>query len=356
MALRFQSFVPSRAAFAAALPVLLAFTAARAEFAENFDGVVAPALPASWTTAQFGFTWTTTTTNPDTPPNCATATTLDHVSEAYLDSPLIQVGLTTHLVRFRHRFQLEAAAVNGDGDPVGYDGGVLEIAIGGADYQDILTAGGVFLEGGYTRTMSNQSSSLIGGRQAWSGDSGGYIATTIRLPPSTLNSTIRLRFRLSADVTNGGGVWAIDSIDTADECVSQDTAPPSLVCTANTTRPSRYDVCQDNRIRLGDMTGLAMITDNCPNPLVVTQDPPAETLVGPGTTQVTITAVDSAGNVGSCTTTLTVIDPVAGQCGICCGAGMVETLLVMFISHAGMKLSRRRLRSQAYSVRRPIAS
>jgi hypothetical protein len=41
---------------------------------------------------------------------------------------------------------------------------------------------------------------------------------------------------------------------------------------------------------------------------------------------------------------LNVINPVAGQCGICCGAGMVETLLVMCISHAGMKLSRRRSR------------
>jgi hypothetical protein len=101
----------------------------RAEFAENFDAVVALALPSGWTTASFGFSWITTTDNPDSPPNCATASTLGQVSEGYLDSPSITVGSTTHLVRFRHRFLLQA-----DADPlVGNDGGVLEIAIGGAD-------------------------------------------------------------------------------------------------------------------------------------------------------------------------------------------------------------------------------
>src|SRR5262249_2596076 len=185
--------VTGRAAFGAALTVALAVTAARADIAENFDGVAAPGLPGFWTTASFGLSWVTTTDNPDSPPNCATASTLDHVSEAYLDSPSIDIGATTHLVRFRHRFHLQGEFLR-RGFFMGFDGGVLEIAIGGADYQDILAAGGQFLTGEYTGTISTQFGSLIGGRLAWSGDSGGYIATSIRLPPSTLNSTIRLRF------------------------------------------------------------------------------------------------------------------------------------------------------------------
>ena len=350
MARRFRVFFTGRAALVRSLPVALAaalfaqftVTAARAEYAENFDGVVAPALPGSWTTAQFGFTWITTTDTPDTAPNCAAATPLVRVSEAYLDSPLINVGNTIHLVRFRHRFVLESAPA-GDGVPaIGYDGGVLEIAIGPADFQDIVTAGGVFVTGGYTLPISNQTGSLIAGRQAWSGDSGGYIATIIRLPASTLNSTIRLRFRLSCDNSVGGGIWAIDTLDAVDDCVSQDTAPPTVVCPPSIFRLTPSDPCSDPRIILGDVTGLATATDNCPNPLVLTQDPPAATRIGPGTSTVTIIATDAAGNVGQCTTTLTVVNPVAGQCGICCGAGMVETLLVMFISHAGIKLSRRR--------------
>src|SRR5262249_49004607 len=160
-------------------------------------------------------------------------------------------GATTRLVRFRHRFQLEANNPDGRGALEGFDGGVLEIAIGAGDYQDIISAGGQVLAGEYNRPISTQFRSLIGGPQASSGDSGGYIATRIRLPASTLNSTIRLRFRLSCDNANGGGVWAIDSLDVVDECVSQDTQPPTLVCPDHIL--GRLDVCMSNQFTLGDI-------------------------------------------------------------------------------------------------------
>src|SRR5262245_15013465 len=110
MAFRLRSIVTARAALAAAVPVLLVVTAARPQYAENFDGVVAPALPDSWTTASFGSSWATTTNAPHSPPNRAEATTREVISEAYLDSTLINVGATPHLLRFRHRYQLEADA------------------------------------------------------------------------------------------------------------------------------------------------------------------------------------------------------------------------------------------------------
>jgi hypothetical protein len=155
MALRSRSVVPQRAVLAAALPLLLAVTAARAQYAEDFDAVEVPALPPSWTTANFGFSWTTTTDTPDSPFNCAAATPLDRVSEAYLDSTLISIGATIHLVRFRQRFDLEAAGNVARGNPLGFDGGVLEIAIGAGNYQDIITAGGEFLAGGYNLPISD---------------------------------------------------------------------------------------------------------------------------------------------------------------------------------------------------------
>jgi hypothetical protein len=237
---------------------------------------------------------------------------------------------------------------------LGYDGGVLEIAIGPADYQDIIAAGGEFLDGGYTRIISSQNGSLIGGRPAWTGDSAGYILTRIRLPQSAVNSVFRLRFRLSCDNSNGGGVWAIDTLDVVDECVSQDVEAPVVVCVAPFSAPGRGYICDDPRLPLGNMA--ATITDNCPNPLTVTQDPPVGTQIPPGTTQVTVTATDLAGNVGQCTTTITVFDPVAGQCGICCGPAYFELLGMTFGSLAYRKLARRRRRSQAYSVRRHIDS
>ena len=359
MALRSRTVVLQRAALAAALPLLLAVTATRAQYAENFDALAAPALPANWTTASFGFSWVTTTNAPHSPPNRAEATTLDVVSEAYLDSTLINVGATPHLLRFRHRFQLEADAPAGlvaDGGalrglpgPVGYDGGVLEIAIGPGDYQDIIAAGGEFLANGYTLPITNQSGSLISDRQAWSGTSLGLIVTTIRLPPSALNSTIRLRFRLSADSQNGGGFWAIDTIEIVDECISQDTEPPTIVCAEPFSHPGRTYICDDPRLTIGSM--LTSITDNCVGDLVVTQDPPEGTQLPPGSTLITVTATDPAGNVAQCSTTLTVVDPVAGQCGICCGAGFVEAFLVTFGSLAGRRLSRRRYRPVASGPR-----
>jgi len=54
-----RASVAGCAAIAAVRCVLVAATAVRAEFAENFDGVAAPALPGFWTTASFGLSWAT---------------------------------------------------------------------------------------------------------------------------------------------------------------------------------------------------------------------------------------------------------------------------------------------------------
>ena len=340
-----RTCVGGRAAMAAALGVLVSVSAVRGDFSENFDGLNPPALPGFWTTASFGLSWATSNQNPDSPPNSARAATQEFLSEGYLDSPSIAINEFTHIVRFRHRFQLEADGGDGlsRGNPVGYDGGVLEIAIGGADYQDIIAAGGEFLAGGYNFTISEGFGSLIGGRQAWSGISGDYITTTIRLPASVLNSTIRLRFRLSSDQNNGGGFWSVDSVQVVDECVDQDTQPPVLTCAAVVL----IDRCTDH---VYNVIGGATVTDNCPNPMVVTQNPPAGTFFEAGIwpaapLQVIVTATDAAGNVSQCTTTLQVGNPLPpGGCGICCGAGMVEGLVVMFGAFAGARWMRRRRR------------
>lgn len=60
-----------------------------------------------------------------------------------------------------------------------------------------------------------------------------------------------------------------------------------------------------------DYTGDAVATDNCNPAPVITQDPAAGTMVGMGVTTITMTATDAAGNVGTCTFTVTV-DEVAG--------------------------------------------
>ena len=53
---------------------------------------------------------------------------------------------------------------------------------GGNTFQDILAVGGSFSLGGYNRTISTDRGSPIAGRQAWSGNSGGFICTMVNLP------------------------------------------------------------------------------------------------------------------------------------------------------------------------------
>jgi hypothetical protein len=98
---------------------------------------------------------------------------------------------------------------------------VLEISINGFPYQDIIEAGGSWVTGGYNRTISGGFGSPIGGRQAWSGLSGGtpempgYITTTVNFPPTANGQIVQLRWRVVTDgsvVASGvHGGW-IDSI------------------------------------------------------------------------------------------------------------------------------------------------
>src|SRR6476619_7526280 len=158
--------------------------------AQSFDNVVPPMLPPDWlATNALGPPplWVTSDSGlpmppADTPPNAAFVDDPGLVSDKRLDSLHFPVsGASVHLL-FEHNFNLEASDV----DPnVGFDGGVLEMSFdGGNTFQDILTVGGSFVMGGYNRTISSDRGSPIAGRQAWSGNSQGFITTVVNLPVS----------------------------------------------------------------------------------------------------------------------------------------------------------------------------
>ena len=109
---------------------------------------------------------------------------------------------------FRHNFNLEASPT----DPnVGFDGGVLELSTdGGNTFQDILAAGGSFIRGGYNRTIATDRGSPIAGRQAWSGNSGGFITTIVNLP--AIQTVGRLRWRMASDTSGSGQGWRVDTV------------------------------------------------------------------------------------------------------------------------------------------------
>jgi hypothetical protein len=152
---------------------------------EAFDNVIPPALPPRWTATNAQGPpplWVTSSSGVPAPP----ADTLPNAM--FIDDPGVvsdkrldyQFFTDMEEVSFRHNFNLEASDV----DPtLGFDGAVLELSTdGGNTFQDITDAGGSFLEGGYNRTISPDQGSPIAGRQAWSGNSQGFITTVIDIP------------------------------------------------------------------------------------------------------------------------------------------------------------------------------
>lgn len=184
-----------------------------ATFSENFDGVTAPAIPANWTVAavQNGTPFVTTTNNANSSPNAIYALDPTTVGGGTnLTSPSIPVTIAAAVLSFRNRYDTEN----------GWDGGVLEISINGGAFQDIITAGGSFIENGYNGTLgANGTNNPLNGRSAWTGNSNGYLTTKVRLPAAAAGQNVQLRFRFGADDnTTGAGPnpgWYIDNIEVA---------------------------------------------------------------------------------------------------------------------------------------------
>ncbi len=175
---------------------------------QNFDGVTAPALPAGWSTATLTGTanlWVTNASSPDTPANRAFAGDPATVSDNVLVSPSIAIPAGSAALTFRNNYATEST----------FDGGVLEIKIGAGAFQDIIGAGGTFAAGGYNAVISTSFGSPIGGRQAWSGSSAGYITTTVNLPPAASGQNILLRWRMASDSSVSATGWSVDTVSVA---------------------------------------------------------------------------------------------------------------------------------------------
>lgn len=191
----------------------------RMTITENFDNVTPPALPGWIATNAQGPPplWVTSDSGvpippADIPPNAAFVDDPPVVSDKLLDSFSFSFfeGIDPVLT-FRHNFNLEAS----DADPnLGFDGGVLEMSTdGGNTFQDILAAGGSFGMGGYNRTISTDRGSPIAGREAWSGNSQGFITTVVSLPNiQTPNSGI-LRWRMASDTSGSNEGWRVDTVN-----------------------------------------------------------------------------------------------------------------------------------------------
>ena len=174
-------------------------------FTENFDGVTAPAFPAGWTAASEagGINFVSSTTTPNTAPNAAFAADPTTVGGGTsLTSPSIPITAQAATVTFRNNFNTEA----------GWDGGVLEISIGAGAFTDIITAGGSFIQNGYNGALGAGVNNPLANRQAWNGNSSGYITTVAALPAAAAGQNVRLRWRFGADDNTAAVGWFVDTV------------------------------------------------------------------------------------------------------------------------------------------------
>ncbi len=197
-----------------------------ATLSQNFDAVAAPALPTGWssTVVSQQTPWVTVSGAYDTTPNSAFANDLTTPGISYLYSPVVPVASTNAQLTFRQNFNTEygAAVVNNQVVYDYYDGGDLQISIGGGSFRDIISAGGMFVSGGYTSSLYVGSGNPMGGSNVWSGNSGGWITTTLYLPPSATGQNVQFRWAFATDEGNSISVtgWYIDSVALADESYS----------------------------------------------------------------------------------------------------------------------------------------
>jgi uncharacterized repeat protein (TIGR01451 family) len=175
-----------------------------ASFLENFDG--SSSLPTGWTTTGSP-QWVISSSVRDSVPNSAFAGGTVSPQQNILVSPSIPIpaGPASQL-SFRNNYSLESSG------STGYDGGVLEMKIGAGSFQDILTAGGSFVTGGYNTTIAKSFANPLRNRQAWSGNSGGFISTIVNLPASASGQSVQFRWISGTDNSFSSTGWYVDSV------------------------------------------------------------------------------------------------------------------------------------------------
>ena len=259
---------------------------------QNFDGVVAPALPAGWVATNVSGPaplWVTSSTGVLLPvPSLPNSLFIDDpavVSDKQIVTPSFTPGAGAR-VSFANNFLLEST----------FDGGVLEISINGGAFQDIITAGGTFAAGGYTGVISAAFANPLANRNAWTGSSGGFITTTVNMPAASFGLPCVLKFRMGSDNSVAATGWRVDNYSVSQPACCG--AACTITCPANITVNTGPGATTCGTI----VTYPPATTTGLCGPVSYSQN--SGTFFPVGTTTVTATA--AAGP--TCTFTITVVD------------------------------------------------
>ncbi len=137
---------------------------------------------------------------------------------------------------------------------------VLEISINGGAFQDIIAAGGSFAIGGYNGVISVNFGSPIAGRNAWTGNSAGFVTTTVNIPASANGGTVVLRFSVvlptaaSAVKASGSTRSPRPARTAAERSATRSPARPT-----SRSRTIRTSAERSSTIRLRPLAGLARL-------------------------------------------------------------------------------------------------
>lgn len=182
-------------------------------------------------------------------------------SDSFIRMTLDVALPTGAYMHFRHAYGF-------DDDPtVKYDGGVVEYSVdGGASWSD---AGALFINNGYSSTLSSYGNPLSG-RRAFGGESNGYISSRLDLQ-SLAGRNVRFRFRIGSDNSYDDYGWFIDDIRiyTCSESVRTSTPTPTSTRTPTLT-PTRTSTPTPTRT-------LTPIRTPTPTPFGMTTPTPTRT-------------------------------------------------------------------------------
>ncbi|MGC2236405.1 MAG: proprotein convertase P-domain-containing protein [Pyrinomonadaceae bacterium] len=217
------------------------FSPAALGYIENFDGVNAPQLPSNWTTSVTGtqnLPFVTTINTPDTPPNAVFTNDPATVGSSEIVSPVIRIGSNSPKLIFRNKYDAET----------NFDGGVLEIKIGNGAFQDILAAGGSFVNGAYNGIISSGFMNPLAARQAWTGFSNGFVTTEVNLPASSFRQLVQFKWRFGSDNSDADVGWWIDNVQITNVVTGENSTAITL---PNVGAASPYP----SEIQVADLTG-----------------------------------------------------------------------------------------------------
>ncbi len=208
---------------------------------ENFDR--SGNLPTGWTTSASGGqqNWTVSSNRQFSPRNSLYSSCSTLVGINQLETPSFQINSAQAELSFKNWYELESTFLRNKL----YDGAVLEIKIGDGDWQDIESAGGMFLQGGYDGVIDNCCQNPLAGRRAWSGRSGvnqtsEFVTTKVRLPANSAGQSVRLRWRVGTDQGTAREGQYIDDVLVTD----------GYICACRSSRKGIFDFDGDGKTDL----------------------------------------------------------------------------------------------------------